>query len=465
MVNSMQLKDNVIINSKVGQGFEKYLQGIVREWMQVLTLLCIVLIPFFLLLDYYTQPPELHLRFAIYRGATTFLVIIEYLLIRFTRPNSYYPLHGYIISAMISLMIVLMTVDLGGFNSSYYAGLMLVLMAVNILLSWRPIHSVVNGLVVLALYLGFNAFENLPFDPRILVNNLFFLGSTIIITAAISWVRFKLVRSEYLLRDELVCANINLDESRGDVLRARDALWGEMQLAKMIQTALLPQANHIGQYEVAALMVPTDSVGGDYYDIIDAPNGKKWVGIGDVSGHGIESGLIMMMAQTAIQAIVQQDAILCPSKILHEANRVIKENIARLGTDRYMTMVLFQLEEDYLLAAGKHMDVMVYRAKEKKVEVIPTNGSWLGIVDDLGSVLKDNRIPMSTGDIVLLYTDGITEARSQTEDLFGEERLIRLLESNARLPLRQLGTEIFSAVAEFEKDQSDDMTLLLLKKS
>ncbi|AXR68702.1 PP2C family protein-serine/threonine phosphatase [Leptospira mayottensis] len=457
------LKDKIVMNPKVNDDFEIYLQGIVREWMQVLTMLCMILIPFFLLLDYYTQPPHLHLRFAIYRGATTVLVIIEYLLIRFTHPNRSYPLHGYIISSMISLMIVLMTVDLGGFNSSYYAGLMLVLMAVNILLSWRPIHSVVNGFLVLSIYLGFNIVEGQPFDPRIIVNNLFFLGSTIIITAAISWVRFKLVRSEYFLRAELVGANQNLDNSRAEVLRARDALWGEMQLAKMIQTALLPRKSNIGHYEVAALMVPTDSVGGDYYDIIDAPNGEKWVGIGDVSGHGVESGLIMMMAQTAIQAIVQQKKMLNPSEVLNEANRVIKENIARLGTDRYMTMMLFRLEDNYLVVSGKHMDLMIYRAQEKKVEMIPTTGSWLGIVDNLGDVLEDHRVPMSVGDIVLLYTDGITEARNQSDELFGEERLIKLLESNAKLPLRQLGTEIFSKVTDFEKVQSDDMTLLLLK--
>lgn len=187
------------------------------------------------------------------------------------------------------------------------------------------------------------------------------------------------------------------------------------------------------------------------------------MGIGDVSGHGVESGLIMMMAQTAIQAIVQQKKMLNPSEVLNEANRVIKENIARLGTDRYMTMMLFRLEDNYLVVSGKHMDLMIYRAQEKKVEMIPTTGSWLGIVDNLGDVLEDHRVPMSAGDIVLLYTDGITEARNQSDELFGEERLIKLLESNAKLPLRQLGTEIFSKVADFEKVQSDDMTLLLLK--
>ncbi|MCE9499164.1 MAG: PP2C family protein-serine/threonine phosphatase [Leptospira sp.] len=452
------------MNSQVDQDFEKYLQGIVREWTQVLTLLAATLIPFFLLLDYFTQPPELHIRFSIYRGATTVLVLLEYLLIRFTIPNRYYPLHGYTISALISLMIVLMTVDLGGFNSSYYAGLMLIIMAVNMLLSWRPIHSLLNGVLVILLYLGFNVFSGQSFDTRILVNNLYFLGSTVIITAAFSWVRFKLVRSEYLLRAQLLGANLNLDESRAEVLRARDALWGEMQLAKMIQTALLPQRTEIGDYEVAALMVPADSVGGDYYDIIDAPNGEKWVGIGDVSGHGVESGLIMMMAQTAIQAIVQQRSTLRPSEVLSQANRVIKENIARLSTDRYMTMILFRLESDHLLVSGKHTDVMIYRAKEKKVEEIETKGSWLGITDDLSSVLEDHRIPMKTGDIVLLYTDGLTEAQNKEQDLYGEERLMAMLSANAHLPLRELGSKIFTSITDFQDIQLDDMTLLLLKK-
>ncbi len=460
----MQFKNNTITDPEISRDFEKYLQEIVREWMQVLALLCAVLIPFFSILDYYTQPPELLFRFAAYRGAATIFAIIEYLLIRFSHPNRFYPLHGYALSLVTSLMIVLMTVDLGGFNSSYYAGMMLIIMAVNLLLSWRPIHSVISGVLVLSLYIGLNSFENRPFDPRIITNNLFFLVSAIFITAAISWVRFKLVRSEYLLRAELLGTNRNLDESRAEVLRARDALWGEMQLAKMIQTAILPQRTEIGLYEVSAFMVPADSVGGDYYDIIDTPNGEKWVGIGDVSGHGVESGLIMMMAQTAIQAVLQQGTILRPSEVLDQTNRVVKENIARLATDRYMTMILIKLEEEHLYVAGKHMDLMIYRAKSEKVEVIPTNGSWLGIVDDLGSVLEDHRIPIAIGDIILLYTDGITEARNQNEDLFGEERLIALFEANAQQPLQQLRAEIFAAVTDFEETQSDDRTVMFLKK-
>lgn len=444
--------------------FNKYLQGLVGEWTQVLCLLGAVLIPIFFLLDYFTHPPELHIRFAIYRALTTILVLIQYAVVRFTEPGRWYPAHGYFFSFVVSLMIVRLTMDLGGFNSSYYAGLILVIMAVNMLLSWKPIHSGLNGVLVMILYVVLNASSGQPFDPRILVNNLYFLGSSVIITTAISWVRFKLVRSEYFLRLQLTTANEDLDQSRAEVLNARDALWGEMQLAKMIQTALLPTSDRIGSYEAAALMIPADVVGGDYYDIIETEHGEKWVGIGDVSGHGVDSGLIMMMAQTAIQTAVRQRAGLRPSEVLSRVNEVLKANIARLGTDLYMSMLLFRLEADHVLVAGKHTDVLLYRARNRKVQSVTTNGTWLGIADDLSDVLEDHREPISPGDILLLYTDGITEARNTLGEVYGEERLADVFGASAHLPLRRLGSEIFNAVHQFEAERTDDITILLLKK-
>ncbi len=446
-----------------GADFNRYLQGLVGEWTQVLCLLGAGLIPLFFLLDYFTHPPEFHVRFAVYRACATVLVLIQYAVVRFTKPGKWYPAHGYFFSFVVSLMIVRLTTDLGGFNSSYYAGLILVIMAVNMLLSWNPIHSGMNGLLVMFLYVTMNAILGAPFDLKILVNNLYFLGSSVIITTAISWVRFKLVRSEYYLRMQLTTANQELDRSRAEVLNARDALWGEMQLAKMIQTALLPTSDKVGPYEVAALMIPADVVGGDYFDIIETEHGERWVGFGDVSVHGVDSGLIMMMAQTAIQTVVHQRAGLRPSEVLNHVNRVLKANIARLGTDLYMTLLLFRLESDHVLFAGKHTDVLLYRARQKKAQVVPTNGSWLGIADDISSVLEDHRQPIFPGDILLLYTDGITEARNQAGDIYGEEKLMNVFESHANLPLRRLGGEIFGEVHHFEAERTDDITILLLK--
>ena len=80
-----------------------------------------------------------------------------------------------------------------------------------------------------------------------------------------------------------------------------------MEVAKRIQTSLLPQNRRVGGYDVAARMQPAAEVGGDYYDIIQAGEDRNWIAIGDVSGHGVESGLVMMMTQTSILSLVQRE--------------------------------------------------------------------------------------------------------------------------------------------------------------
>ncbi|MCP4610030.1 MAG: response regulator, partial [Planctomycetes bacterium] len=93
-----------------------------------------------------------------------------------------------------------------------------------------------------------------------------------------------------------------ISTQRDQIVKARDALWGEMELAKKIQTVLLPEEPKISGYKIAAHMEPADEVGGDYYDVINF-EGKDWLVIGDVSGHGVPSGLVMMMVQTAIHTV------------------------------------------------------------------------------------------------------------------------------------------------------------------
>ena len=179
----------------------------------------------------------------------------------------------------------------------------------------------------------------LDYSAPVLTNNLFFLSSTAIIAVSINHVKHKLVKKEFFLLVELK--------------KARDALWSEMELAKRIQTALLPDREKIRGYEIAAAMFPAKEVGGDYYDIIETPKGDKWVTIGDVSGHGVDSGLIMMMAQTSISAMVGNCSECQPSEVLRRVNHVIKENIARLGSDHYMTMMAIHLNESQIYSGRK----------------------------------------------------------------------------------------------------------------
>lgn len=449
-------------SAEIPATFHEYLYPIVANWLRVLAVLGIVLVPLFSLLDWFVAPPHLFGRFAAYRAGTTAILVIEYILIRSFRPGAWNNLHGYAFTLAISTMITSMTVDLGGFDSSYYAGINLVIIAVNMLLSWSPIHSLVNGCLALLIYVGVNLVSMQGFETRNLINNLYFVGSTIVITVSISWVRYRLVKREYHLRSRLVDTNRALEKSREEIVQARDRLWGEMQLARLIQSALLPEKDHIGYYESAAIMLPTDVVGGDYYDLIEA-DGTHWVAIGDVSGHGVDSGLLMMMAQTSLYSVIQARPNAGPAAVLVHANKVLKDNIQRMGAELYFTVLLMRLEPDRVIYAGKHTDWLLYRAGTAEVEVLPTVGTWLGIADDLEGYMEDSSVSLGRGDIIMLFTDGITESRNNAGEFYGEERLALLLEKNAREPIKRIGQAVLENIMTFSPHQTDDLSLVLLR--
>jgi serine phosphatase RsbU (regulator of sigma subunit) len=205
-------------------------------------------------------------------------------------------------------------------------------------------------------------------------------------------------------------------------------------------------------------MFPAQEVGGDYYDIIQTPTGDKWIAMGDVSGHGFDSGLIMMMAQTSLISMVNNCVGAKPSGVLNSVNSVIRENISRLGSDHYMTMMAIHLNDSQMTVAGKHQDMLIYRAGSSQTETIPTEGTWLGITDNIEKYLKDTSVRIEDGDIVLLFTDGITEAANTDGEMYGQVRLEQALNQYADLPVRKLLDKIVEEVTAFQEEQIDDMT-------
>jgi serine phosphatase RsbU (regulator of sigma subunit) len=430
--------------------FPNYLENIIHQWLKTLTTLAYTLVPAFFLLDYFTMPKELLPRFGVYRLVSTLICLVQYFIIRNSKPGNATYYHGYFVSINVGCIIALMTVNLGGFNSNYYAGLNLVIIGVNLLLPWKAIHSAINSLIIIAMYITFNLMSGLPFSLSILASNLFFLTSTAIIAVSINHVKHKLVKKEFFLLVELK--------------KARDALWSEMELAKRIQTALLPNRKKLKGFEIAAAMLPSKEVGGDYFDIIETAEGNKWVTIGDVSGHGVDSGLIMMMAQTSISSTVANSTNCQPSSILKSVNKVIRENITRLGSDHYMTMMAIRFNDSQMTLAGKHQDVIIYRYELNRTETISTDGTWLGITDNLERYLDDTTENISNGDIVLLFTDGITEGTNKDGDMYGQERLEQVLNQYADLPVAKIVEKIMEHARNFQDEQFDDMSLVAIKK-
>ena len=174
-----------------------------------------------------------------------------------------------------------------------------------------------------------------------------------------------------------------VEERTEELVKAMRALWGEMELAKKIQTVLLPRSPSISGLEIAAFMQPADEVGGDYYDVINA-EGIDWLVIGDVSGHGVPAGLIMMMVQTAIHTVLAGKPDLKPDIMLSRVNRVITENIKKLNEDRYMTItVIASLAGGKFHFSGQHQHIMIYRCGSGTLDLVETDGIWLGIAESL----------------------------------------------------------------------------------
>lgn len=270
---------------------------------------------------------------------------------------------------------------------------------------------------------------------------------------------------------ELNAANEELEAINETLITTRDALWGEMQLAKKIQTVLLPEKPEISGLEIAAYMMPADEIGGDYYDIINV-KGLDWLIIGDVSGHGVPAGLIMMMAQTSIHTVLSENPELKPDKLLARINKVITANIKKLGESKYMTItVMACLKNGEFYYSGLHQDIMIYRAATKKVDTIETEGIWLGVESEIEFANKEEKFVLQKGDVLLLYTDGLTEAwkigtsgeeRYTKNSMFGSEKLVSCLASLGEKHPEDIKKGLLDELLNYKTE--DDITIVVVKK-
>jgi serine phosphatase RsbU (regulator of sigma subunit) len=238
----------------------------------------------------------------------------------------------------------------------------------------------------------------------------------------------------------------------------------ELSIATRIQTSILPRDFKVQGLEIAAVMLPATEVGGDYYDVLPTEQGC-WIGIGDVAGHGLRPGLVMMMLQSVVAALVRSSPQATPHELLRVVNSVIYENVReRLEQDEHATLSLIRyFDSGELLFAGAHEDMLVLRADTGKVESLQTLGTWVGATKDIGEAMQDSSCRLRDGDVLVLYTDGVIEAMNKAGEQFGPERLARELERAGSRPVAEIRDQICSAVTEFMLQQHDDIALLVAR--
>jgi sigma-B regulation protein RsbU (phosphoserine phosphatase) len=255
---------------------------------------------------------------------------------------------------------------------------------------------------------------------------------------------------------------------RDNYLREIERKNTELQIAADIQKNFLPSeiAPLIG-LDIAATSIPAKEVGGDFFDVIPftvipAKDHKAGIMIADVSGKGIPAALFM-----ALSLVIMQVNSLWhphPEDVLRDANAIISR--ATKETGMFVTLFYAVIDEELrqvTYANAGHNPPMVYRAGTGEIEELGTTGIALGVMDT--AIYTEQGCGLSPGDILLLYTDGITEADSEAEGMFGEERLRNGLIRYHNLPSREIMDSVLHDVRAFTAGypQSDDMTLMVLK--
>ena len=237
----------------------------------------------------------------------------------------------------------------------------------------------------------------------------------------------------------------------------------ENEIASRVQSAILPGEVDVEGLAISATMLPAEIVGGDYYDIIPVEDGC-WLAIGDVAGHGLAAGVIMLMIQSAVQSLVRLSPRASPREIVCALNGALYENIQnRMKRDEHVTFCLARYSPDGgLVFAGAHENILICR-ESGQCDSIPPNGMWLGILEDVSTVTHETRAQLGPGDVMLLFSDGVIEADNGAGARFGFERLRALLVANRERAPHEVRVAIMEAVLSWGGRPDDDVTLLVVR--
>jgi phosphoserine phosphatase RsbU/P len=246
----------------------------------------------------------------------------------------------------------------------------------------------------------------------------------------------------------------------------------ELRIARQIQMSLLPRGPlDMPGLGVTALCVPAREVGGDYYDFFPLGDQRLGVLIADVSGKGTSAALYMAELKGLVLSLSQ--IYQSPRQLLIEANRILSQN---LDSRSFITMTYAVLDlgmREMTYARAGHTPLIYLSGASsptRRAQVLTPSGMVVGLRIDgaaakFEELLEEERISLDVGDVIVFYTDGITEAMNPASDLFGESRLSRIVEEHGHLESGELRERILREIEAFvgSADQHDDMTMILIK--
>ena len=240
----------------------------------------------------------------------------------------------------------------------------------------------------------------------------------------------------------------------------------QLETAREVQLKLLPASSpNLPGYDIAGICIPTDEIGGDYFDYIPLTHNRLGLAVADVSGHGIPSALVM----TAFRALLRTKALgnSRPANIANTIDRLLPQFT---GNNHYVTVLYAVLEApsgDLTYISCGHPPPLLLRANGETETLNrhnPALGLALGIFQNLRH--SDEEVNLAKGDILVLYTDGAFELMNRNAEAFGIQRLVRVIRENQHLAADEIILKVIRATQDFSDDYGylDDFTLVIVKR-
>ncbi len=242
-------------------------------------------------------------------------------------------------------------------------------------------------------------------------------------------------------------------------------LEGEVQAAKKIQEGFLPKSlPGIAGYDIFGATIPAKETGGDYFDFIQASEGKLFFTLGDVSGKGLPAAMLMSSIQAQARLLFNRYPDMSPCDALSELNLITCQ---LSGSAQFATMVVGALHvgnNEITLANGGHGYPIIVRA-DGGLEEITESSMLIGMFDQ--AQYSDAGLRLGTGDLLVIFSDGVEEAFNTDQEEFGLGRTRDCLRENRQKSAEEIYTELVRTVSEFRGDaeQSDDITMIVVKRT
>jgi serine phosphatase RsbU (regulator of sigma subunit) len=257
-----------------------------------------------------------------------------------------------------------------------------------------------------------------------------------------------------------IILNLLLAFELADKLTAKS----ELDVARKIQFDLIPKhSDKIYNYEIVSYYEPAREVGGDYYDVIETPE-QSFLFIGDISGKGMAAALYMVRVQAILYLLLE--SFNSVKDILINLKKYFSKNLRR---EYFLTLTAASINKDgqITLARAGHLPAYWFKYDTKEIIAVCPQGMGIGLNDKgiFEKMLDEISFQPLTNDVVLFFTDGLSETMNIVNDLFGEERIKSVIQNNIEKSAEDIKSALLKSVSDYRGTafQNDDMTFLILK--